>query len=856
MIRKTMMAGMMSTILCLAMIPTASAVKPVADSVSGFSNTQGTNGWYYGYSTQVPWGYYDGNFSLMTSYATPENPTLNTGHRINCWYGTPDESWAGIQAGSMGPAENIRCVIHRWVSDISGPVDITLSFQHDNNITGFAYDGVHGYVYVDGQEVWHQYAAADDMNIYTATLSDVTLAVGSKVDFLIYSGNWNCANGDGCNYTATISSVTKAPEFSPSGPYIFGPTDVTLSSQTEGASIYYTLNGDTPTTDSVLYTTGSTITVADGDTLQTIAVAEGCRDSAVTSVTFEYNPARADLTRGHYLLIEKGLQIQALTFPQSGDEIIFSMDRFKESNFTGVNFWALYLDATWFGDKSAPQWGRWCSTNHAGDSLSDVELGYLNQMVSFQYMDEQNITNSDNITAAANWMALNKERYPDVISHTNQYGGQFTFAELQNYVLATQPDMVMFDTYPFNGLLLGGSPTDWYLHMQKYRQLGLAGLKGDGSKPVPYALYLQTYIEEGRMQHVVSDSELRLNQFAAWAFGFKFAETFLYINSDGGLQSVLFNGIGDLSPTSAFYEMAEINRQSRNLGPSLIRLISKDVRMMMGQHKIVFLTVANTTPSGITTGLSGADDYMTGATATNLGSKNNGLSGDVVIGFFKPLDEAFDGNFYSNQTYFMVTNGLTDGSASGSETQQTIRLTFNFGSSGINSLQRLSRDTGAVETVSLVSDGNGVYHLDLTLDGGTGDLFKYNTGAPFVGFYTAEKISGDANSDGVVDVGDLGILAANYGQSNKGWSQGDFNHDGKVDVGDLGVLAANYGTGSSNNADFNADYAKVFGTSIDSDKLVEDAEEEETASTICSSLGLSLVAGLAILGLMLVKLKD
>lgn len=27
----------------------------------------------------------------------------------------------------------------------------------------------------------------------------------------------------------------------------------------------------------------------------------------------------------------------------------------------------------------------------------------------------------------------------------------------------------------------------------------------------------------------------------------------------------------------------------------------------------------------------------------------------------------------------------------------------------------------------------GTYRLVLTLDGGTGDLFKYNTGAPFVG---------------------------------------------------------------------------------------------------------------------------
>ena len=53
---------------------------------------------------------------------------------------------------------------------------------------------------------------------------------------------------------------------------------------------------------------------------------------------------------------------------------------------------------------------------------------------------------------------------------------------------------------------------------------------------------------------------------------------------------------------------------------------------------------------------------------------------------------------------------------------------------------------------------------------------------------------GDANDDGMVDVGDLGILGANYGiASGAGWTRGDFTGDGAVDVGDLGVLGANYG---------------------------------------------------------------
>jgi hypothetical protein len=58
--------------------------------------------------------------------------------------------------------------------------------------------------------------------------------------------------------------------------------------------------------------------------------------------------------------------------------------------------------------------------------------------------------------------------------------------------------------------------------------------------------------------------------------------------------------------------------------------------------------------------------------------------------------------------------------------------------------------------------------------------------------------AGDANRDGWVDVGDLGILSAHYGQSGMAWLQADFNGDGSVDVGDLGILSAHYGFGPEN----------------------------------------------------------
>ena len=53
-------------------------------------------------------------------------------------------------------------------------------------------------------------------------------------------------------------------------------------------------------------------------------------------------------------------------------------------------------------------------------------------------------------------------------------------------------------------------------------------------------------------------------------------------------------------------------------------------------------------------------------------------------------------------------------------------------------------------------------------------------------------VLGDADGDGVVDVADLGVLGANFNQSNMTIADGDFNDDGLVDVADLGILGANW----------------------------------------------------------------
>ena len=56
-----------------------------------------------------------------------------------------------------------------------------------------------------------------------------------------------------------------------------------------------------------------------------------------------------------------------------------------------------------------------------------------------------------------------------------------------------------------------------------------------------------------------------------------------------------------------------------------------------------------------------------------------------------------------------------------------------------------------------------------------------------------EFMPGDANGDDKVDINDLTIVLANYGQTGMTWTQGEFTGDGTVDINDLTIVLAHYG---------------------------------------------------------------
>src|SRR6266568_62221 len=84
--------------------------------------------------------------------------------------------------------------------------------------------------------------------------------------------------------TYTVQQQVATPAFSPGGGTYTGSVTVTINDASSGATIYYTTNGSTPTTSSVVYTGALTFTQT--TTLKAMAAASGMTNSGVANATY------------------------------------------------------------------------------------------------------------------------------------------------------------------------------------------------------------------------------------------------------------------------------------------------------------------------------------------------------------------------------------------------------------------------------------------------------------------------------------------------------------------------------------------------------------------------------------------
>jgi len=229
---------------------------------------------------------------------------------------------------------------------------------------------------------------------------------------------------------------------------------------------------------------------------------------------------------------------------------------------------------------------------------------------------------------------------------------------------------------------------------------------------IPLASYVQTFHAVQDYDQTVyrdpSPSELRLNHFAALAFNAKVLIDFTY---NTGASSLFTTPGGDSNPTALLAEKTDVARRARNFGRALVRLkpvgdaaggFTTGTMFIRGRNSSGTL---NTVPIGFVADPQDAsytdwvfqrnDPYLSGWAVTNKGALNGGQRGDVIVSWFTPLDEGFDGADHTNQVYVMVVNGLTDPTGDAAACLQEIRLNFQF-PAGLTGVVMLDPVTGLV----------------------------------------------------------------------------------------------------------------------------------------------------------------
>lgn len=124
---------------------------------------------------------------------------------------------------------------------------------------------------------WYELSAdlSEYQDVYVRAYYDGTSAV-------------RCIDDITLTYTSSSTPTCSTPTFSPAAGTYSSAQNVSIACTTEGAAIYYTTDGSTPTAESTAYT--QAIPVSTTTTIKAIAVADGYTNSAVATATYTIVP--------------------------------------------------------------------------------------------------------------------------------------------------------------------------------------------------------------------------------------------------------------------------------------------------------------------------------------------------------------------------------------------------------------------------------------------------------------------------------------------------------------------------------------------------------------------------------------
>jgi hypothetical protein len=203
----------------------ANPVVVVADSVAGFSGSQGMNGWSYGWYNLEDISRGDGSVSANTAdFRAFDSFSSTTG-----WWSTDSDSAGGnhgsgavpgsfavvthslMHAHAMLPNSSMNLVaeeqwaVRRWTSDFSGEMTLSGFIAHNGVAIG---NGTEAHLFVDGVSVYSYDVAAGNTTGIEFSL-DLLVAEGSHIEMVL--GAKGDPLFDATEFTVQMSRVIPAP---------------------------------------------------------------------------------------------------------------------------------------------------------------------------------------------------------------------------------------------------------------------------------------------------------------------------------------------------------------------------------------------------------------------------------------------------------------------------------------------------------------------------------------------------------------------------------------------------------------------------------------------------------------------
>lgn len=480
-------------------------------------------------------------------------------------------------------------------------------------------------------------------------------------------------------------------------------------------------------------------------------------------VPFQHEERHQYLASGQATVVERGLPMLGWTPSGGYGRGTPTVEESKQFGYDGPLFYdpdfgnadyMLYNPNSVWGIAKAPFGGN--NMGSAGDPRDFIPASmkdYIRNAISFCFGDEGGYSR-DEAEAFGKWFAWTRQHYPGVILHTNQFPNQWGEANVKEYMRIAQPDLLTWDDY--YGDSAWANPSSINLsdpNTQKsaarkllslptwdsYRKLAWGGIDGTGAKPIMFGQYLDAFA----FNHSQSNKNLVVNTSILsgmkWLNFFRVEYQFdrCYLWDEDG------------SPTRGLLEWGQLIDRVHAIDGQLTRLNSDWIMCKIGQIG----SEGGGSADGFRRSSFDAESSaaknrefgLAGVEAQSLSAAHGGKTGDVLLGYFKPLPGLYESEiaeYFGGATApraFMVMNGLVAGSAerynefnvpareagSSANTRQRITLTADpaFVQAGYTLYEVDKDNNGALKKVEL--DENG--RFSVVLGGGEANLYFWNT---------------------------------------------------------------------------------------------------------------------------------